>query len=466
MVNYMRTKRRSAVSNRVAVWFIAAISFCVCALTVSIVILSWGRKDKNFIDDVLQEMKSKTDQGSDPKYHTVFSTDCGRFQKWQSYLLFYSAFKVKQQGTITRIASGCTLDEVEAEKEFHADIAQHMSSNFKVHFTPDFSVVKDKNGEDTGDRYVYFNKPFGLLHWMEHGDDDIKEDDIIILVDSDQVLTRPITNDFSEKMEHLLVGDNPKRIVTHGSPFAQLFGIGDKWLHLDLNKVTGTNNSPAKNVNSEDAMLYYPAGPPYLATARDMHKIAQTWSDFVPRSYVEHPDLMAEMYAFCIAAAHLNLPHQIVKSLMVSDIYSGDGAEGWKLIDEIDNENICSANVMVDHTLPSVLHYCQSYRLGEENVFAKRKIPVDIFSCEAPLLEMPPPDVAQLHDYYISAEGVKEEVSSREAKQLAFMICSLTRITNEAAMFHQKKNCDSAKDVRFAMNLWSKKRVMLEAEMK
>lgn len=55
--------------------------------------------------------------------YTVFSTDCGSFQHWQSYLLFFSAVRIKQRGFITRIASGCTDEQIEEAKEWHQEVS-------------------------------------------------------------------------------------------------------------------------------------------------------------------------------------------------------------------------------------------------------------------------------------------------------------------------------------------------------
>ena len=77
-------------------------------------------------------------------------------------------------------------------------------------------------------------------------------------------------------------------------------------------------NSPAKLVSQPEGLRDYPAGPPYLATAREMHSIAVKWTEFAPRVYAQYPHLLAEMFAYCITAAHLSLPHKIVISLMIS----------------------------------------------------------------------------------------------------------------------------------------------------
>lgn len=57
--------------------------------------------------------------------YTVFSTDCGAFQHWQSHLLFFSAMRVKQTGFITRIASGCTDEQKEKVNEWHNEVRKN-----------------------------------------------------------------------------------------------------------------------------------------------------------------------------------------------------------------------------------------------------------------------------------------------------------------------------------------------------
>ena len=411
-----------------------------------------------------QKKETQNSDLVDPKYRIVFSTDCSGYQKWQTYLLFYSAYKIQQPGTITRIASGCTVEQEAIEREFHSNISRHMSSNFKLHITPDFSEVIGENGQDTEETYAYFNKPFGLLHWFEYSGEKIKDDDIIILIDPDQVLTRPITHDFSKQTGNSLIGDNPRTIVEHGSPFAQMYQLGALWQNFDEEKITGTKESPAKNVTRKDALAHYQVGPPYLATARDMHLIARKWSEFVPRTYEQYPDLLAEMYAFCIAAAHLKMPHQLVR-LMVSNVNIGEdesGGEGWDLVQAIDDEDICSPTVMVDYTLPPVLHYCNKYKLGK-HIFGKHRIPTDILSCESPLLSLPAQDIVKKYDYYIPPLGTdsqREKLDDYEVKENAFMLCALTRLVNEASLFYHSKNCEIPKDPEVVIDLWLKEKVL------
>jgi len=183
-----------------------------------------------------------------------------------------------------------------------------MSRRFRIHFTPHFSGVKDENGEVKGD-YKYFNKPFGLKHFLENsqlmGMDDERQmkhpDVIVILCDPDFLLLRPITDDFSNERETIvsprrkrIFDEKKQKVVTHGNPYAQTYGLGVQWRSFHLDEIAGAD-SPAKEVDQRNGQLFYPAGPPYIGTAADMHKIANKWSEFAPRVHKEYPHLLAEM---------------------------------------------------------------------------------------------------------------------------------------------------------------------------
>uniref|UniRef100_A0A7S4JEG4 Uncharacterized protein n=1 Tax=Odontella aurita TaxID=265563 RepID=A0A7S4JEG4_9STRA len=398
------------------------------------------------------------------RLHIVFSTDCSTFQHWQSYLMFYSALRVVQPGRITRIASGCSGEEGKAELDWHnRHIRDNMSPRFGLHLTPHFSTVTDADGKKVGD-YKFFNKPFGLKHWLENGEgmgvnpDTGKlrdEDLVVILIDPDMTLLRPITSDFSDKRETLVGREGLwKSQVQHGTPFGQTYGLGTQWREFDLTAIAGAN-SPALRVSKDDGRDFYPVGPPYLGTARDMHAIATKWSEFAPRVHAQYPHLLAEMYAYCIAAAHLKLPHQKINSLMVSN--SGTGGEGWSFVEKIPPSEVCA--FMVDgpdhskYALPSVMHLCQRYIVGPW-LFAKRKMPHDFFTCEHQLLEVPPPDLAKRFKYKIKpAEQVKVDISEKVAHEDAFMMCGTIGYLNEAGTYFKRKGCSGNANYEKTLNL-------------
>lgn len=116
-----------------------------------------------------------------------------------SYLVFFTAMQVRQPGHVTRIVSGCEPDEAKAMAMWFDEKVEFMSKRFHLHLTPHFSQVVDETGKIVGD-YKFFNKPFGLKHWLENfhllefSDGAFShEDDIVILIDPDMPLMRPIT---------------------------------------------------------------------------------------------------------------------------------------------------------------------------------------------------------------------------------------------------------------------------------
>mmetsp|Transcript_23714 Transcript_23714/g.34577 ORF Transcript_23714/g.34577 Transcript_23714/m.34577 type:complete len:511 (+) Transcript_23714:55-1587(+) len=408
------------------------------------------------------------------RLHVVFSTDCGDFQHWQSYLLFFSAMKVGQPGRVTRIASGCTDEESAAATAWHEEhVTKGMSDKFGLHLTPHFSSVT-KDGKEVGN-YKFFNKPHGLKHWLEHGEGMgvdpatgklLDEDLVVILTDPDMLFLRPIGADFSNKEEYLFFPrkDNEKQKyrVEHGSPFAQRYGYGGVWQKSDLTKISG-EGSPAISVTPEEARFYYPAGPPYIATGRDMYSIAQKWSEFVPLVHAQRPELLAEMYAYSIAAAHLELPHQLIDSLMLTQAKAK--IEASEFIDKIPAAGVCEFAAHPDstkYTLPNVVHFCQRYFVGEW-FFSKRRTPKDFFTCESPLFEIPPSDLGENFHYQIppgnkhNEEDPKEKISPQMAKREAFIICALVSGMNEAATFFKKNHCDGIEGTRTdkSLNLFS-----------
>ena len=270
----------------------------------------------------------------------------------------------------------------------------------------------------------------------------------------DMGLLRPLTRDFTSddntvftrnRREHILA-----RTVGPGKPFAQAYGFGVQWAKLNLTKITGTADSPAAKIERQEGLLHYPVGPPYLATVTDMFSIAQKWTEFVPRVHEQYPYLLAEMFAFCIAAAHLELPHQLVSSLMVSDTEISGDSEGWPLIDSIPDDQVCDqARGLVQYPpqttkVPNVVHMCQRYGLGSEWFFSKRAIPTDsLYGCETPLYAEPPSDLT-LVDYKIMPPKFERKTLHKgEPKRMAFMICYLYRLVNEAAAFYKANACGS-----------------------
>jgi hypothetical protein len=77
-----------------------------------------------------------------PSYHVIFSTGCSPQQNLQSYFFFYHALAVHQPGDVTRIASGCSAQEMVELHNYHVRYISPMSKHFLLHFTPDYSEIR------------------------------------------------------------------------------------------------------------------------------------------------------------------------------------------------------------------------------------------------------------------------------------------------------------------------------------
>jgi len=102
------------------------------------------------------------------------------------------------------------------------------------------------------------------------------EDGIVLLLDPDMILLRPLLHDFSEQ-EMLYASTNESashrpdsgatRVVQHGRPMAQQDGyLGNEWTQFNVTRITGGGTLPKFGPKHEE--LYWNSGPPYLATVR------------------------------------------------------------------------------------------------------------------------------------------------------------------------------------------------------
>ena len=339
--------------------------------------------------------------GPKGQVHVIFSTDCNPFQDWQSIVVFHSARTVGQVGPVTRIASGCS----EEKKVELTALYKKLYPEYHVHFTPDF-----KKDEKTGKSYHFYNKPYGLQHWLQYADPPIPDHTIVALIDPDMVFLRPISTQVAG-LDNILYNKRAVQLplpgkIERGRPVGQLYGLGAPWardFHKKFNRthICGAG-SPCLQEQESVAENHYAVGPPYLVEKRDMWRIAQTWTEFVPRVFEGYPYLLAEMYAYSMAAAHERLPHLQLEQYMVSNVHAG--GEGWPHVDKL-KENVCVPPD--EHGIfypgvkgfPSLMHYCQGYHAGDVGIM-KRRVPQDIFTCESPMLLDPPSDLGS-STYYM-----------------------------------------------------------------
>lgn len=386
--------------------------------------------------------------------HVVFSTSCSDQMHWESYVFFYHAFKVKQPGTVTRIASGCNDKEAEFARQFHAASIQTMSDRFYLHLTPDFS--KQRLHDNAKTSFKYMNKPFGLRDWLENSPLQMKsssttkptgvEDDVVILMDPDMILLRPLLHDFTQE-DVVFAEENPPTLkVIRGKPIAQQDGyLNNKWMTLNGTFITGDPN--IGRPKDRTGPLNWNTGPPYLATVKDMYDICLLWTEYAPRVDHINPGLFAEMQGFIWATYKLGLPHTLIKSIVVSTTETPH-REGWAYVDALPDNEVCAPPASAK--LPIGLHYCSRYALGPDFFFSKYRLKKNFLDCRKNLMLPPPLDIGTTYDYFVApppASGKppqkveKKTFSKRQTKREAFMMCGMISAVNEAATYYKKYNC-------------------------
>lgn len=89
---------------------------------------------------------------------------------------------VGQKGKITRIASGCD----EGKKETLLTLYSKLFPRYHVHFTADFKFDKKTNT-----KYDFYNKSYGVEHWLSSTQ--IENSTVIAIIDPDMIFMRPLT---------------------------------------------------------------------------------------------------------------------------------------------------------------------------------------------------------------------------------------------------------------------------------
>ncbi len=135
---------------------------------------------------------------------------------------------------------------------------------------------------------------------------------------------------------------------------------------------------------------------------------------------------------------------------MVSETTSST-REGWAYIDAIAENDICAPPEKA--AMPVGLHYCKRYLLGDW-FFSKYRLKKKFISCETPLMEPPPLDLATRnitityqpppHGHKNPEEWVAPTLShpAWQSKREAFMLCALIFRINEAAVHFKENYCE------------------------
>ena len=88
--------------------------------------------------------------------------------------------------------------------------------------------------------------------------------------------------------------------------------------------------------------------------------------------------------------------------------------------------------------MPTVVHHCQFFRIGELG-FQKRRIEMNIFNCDFPLMVDPDVGVGKLR--YKNRDGEIIALTPVQARRNAFVICVLHRSINAMLVYYKRHMC-------------------------
>lgn len=133
-------------------------------------------------------------------------------------------------------------------------------------------------------------------------------------------------------------------------------------------------------------------------------------------------DILADQYAYALAAQAAGLYPQQLADMMVSSTRVGPSLEGWSKVEQIISAPCgqMPKDLLPLGSAPLYLHACQMYNACEDGEdecepqrrwrFNKRLVPVELMECGSPLILAPPEDLFNVQK---SAKGAIKRAHTR-----------------------------------------------------
>lgn len=142
------------------------------------------------------------------------------------------------------------------------ELYRKLFPQYHVHFTPDF-----KKDSKTGKSYDFYNKPYGLKHWLNHTQSLSDQEEIVVLIDPDMILLRPISLRVKGNPANLYMpgtdanSEDIPEFIGKGHPVAQLYGLNAPWANdysrnFNRTRICG-EGSPCLKVTEAYGSLHY-----------------------------------------------------------------------------------------------------------------------------------------------------------------------------------------------------------------
>ncbi|RLN68300.1 hypothetical protein BBP00_00001085 [Phytophthora kernoviae] len=395
-------------------------------------------------------------EGSD-EVHFVFSTSCEPHQNWQSEALAQSFARVGQSGSLTRIVSGCSDEDVKSLLRRTQKSAPHL----RIHVTRDFRslpVFKEVSSivekASMPDDYAPYNKPFGLRDWLESANPPVREE-LIVVLEPDFLFIRPFavntggrvttatgvnSGDYEHDTEIIEGMRQYKRFFVYaGSRDAKTVSdtvgngvaVAQRW-PKQLGTAAFDDSSAicpeCAKVSKADAAEYYAVGSPYAITRKDLTGIVGDYCNMtvLMREQMNRKNgmsEMSEMMGYSLAAAKHGVKHTMFDNLALANNdndYSG--------FISLMKANPCEDPVepIIPGEAPALLHGYHVYEADDDRglkwMYSKNSMPNDLFTCDSWLLAAPPSSVWTL------AKRSRDKQRMLEA----YGVCTSIKVFNQA----------------------------------
>lgn len=401
----------------------------------------------------------------DGKLHIIFSSGCNYFQHWQSELLLSSALLAGQHGRITRIVSGCYDKTAETAKHRHqtfpggkndhlvpVDILnKSVNENFGLFITPQFEGAVD---------FPWINKPSSINFFMKYARKELDKfgETVIAIIDPDFIFLKPLTQ-AGESEDNIIAtrGQIKDDIVIKGRPVGQRYGLEGGWVNKfkPVDQITGDPNSASLHWTSKEAAQWTSVGPPMIVEIDDLTNLADKWEfNMRPVLKVGGPDILADMYAYSIAAADLDLKHTTLDHYMISTW--GHTGQAYSFVEEF--EQMSCSNPSKDYSpstahWPVFIHLASNFKAFDETedewMFHKGHVPGNILDCDMPLIVAPPENLFDLN----------REDESIKVHQKAWVVCNTISRLNSILLKYKEKFCPAGYETRELVRLIQHKTV-------
>ncbi|KAG7400423.1 hypothetical protein PHYBOEH_005798 [Phytophthora boehmeriae] len=423
----------------------------------------FGDYKKKKSTSTVNETALKPGQEGSDEVHFVFSTSCEPHQNWQSEALAQSFARVGQSGSLTRIVSGCSDEDVKSLLRRTQKSAPHL----RIHVTRDFrllpvfkEVSSDVEKASTPDDYAPYNKPFGLRDWLDTANPPVREE-LVVVLDPDFLFIRPFavntggrvttakgvdSGDYEHDSEIIEGMRQYKRFFVYGGSrdattvsdtVTNGVAVAQRWSkQLGTAAFDGISAicPECAKVSKSDAAEYYAAGPPYAITRKDLTEMVGDYCNMtmLKREQMNRQSELSEMMGYSLAAAKHGVKHTIFDNLALAnndDDYSG--------FISLMKANPCEDTVtpVIPGEAPALLHGYHAYEADDDRglkwMYSKNLMPNNLFACDSWLLAAPPSSVWTLAKRSHDKQRMFE----------AYGVCTSIKVFNQALVDFKELMC-------------------------